>query len=166
MRDRGELCFNALIFFGSIYLFQASRSFPRFQAADKLGPAIWPQCLLGATIVLTGILLTRNAVELFKSRTEPRPSTQASQKTATLSLLLVMFLSLAYAVALEYLGFLISIVIFQVILLYILRIRSAFTLVVFPLGLTAAFYVIFVRLLDLLFPRGEGIFLYFSRLFY
>ena len=166
MKDRGEVCFNALIFFGSIYLFQASRSFPRFQVADKLGPAIWPQCLLLATIVLTAALLTRNAIELLKSRREPRRSTGASQKPASLSLLLVMFLSLAYSVALEYLGFLLSIVIFQVILLYILRIRSVFTLVVFPLGLTVTFYVIFVKLLDLLFPRGEGIFLYFSRLFY
>jgi hypothetical protein len=88
------------------------------------------------------------------------------QKPGTVSLLLVMLLSLAYSVALEYLGFLLSIIFFQVILLYILRIRSAFTLIVFPLSLTVTFYVIFVKLLDLLFPRGEGIFLYFSRLFY
>ena len=166
MKDRGEVCFNALIFLGSIYLFNASRSFPRFQLADKLGPAIWPQCLLAATIVLAGVLLIRNVIELLNSRTRARASTETSQKPATLSLLLVMLLSLAYSVALEYLGFLISIIFFQVILLYILRIRSAFTLILFPLGLTAAFYVIFVKLLDLLFPRGEGIFLYFSRLFY
>jgi putative tricarboxylic transport membrane protein len=166
MKDRGEVCFNALIFLGSIYLFQASRSFPRFQLADKRGPAIWPQCLLAATIVLTGVLLSRNVIELLKSRTRARASIEASQKPATLSLLLVMLLSLAYSVALEYLGFLLSIIFFQVILLYILKIRSAFTLIVFPLSLTVTFYVIFVKLLDLLFPRGEGIFLYFSRLFY
>jgi putative tricarboxylic transport membrane protein len=166
MKDRGEVCFNALIFLGSIYLFHASRSFPRFQTADMLGPAIWPQWLLAATIVLTGVLLIRNFIELLKSRTGVRASTEASQKPATLSLLLIMSLSLAYAVALEYLGFLLSIVFFQVILLYILRIRSAYTLIVFPLGLTATFYLIFVKLLSLPFPRGEGMFLYFSRLFY
>jgi putative tricarboxylic transport membrane protein len=166
MKDRGEVCFNALIFLGSIYLFQASRSFPRFQTADMLGPAIWPQCLLAATIVLTGVLLIRNSIELLKSRMGARTSIEAPQKPATVSLLLVMFLSLAYAVALEYLGFLLSIVLFQVILLYILRIRSAFTLIVFPLGLTATFYLIFVKLLNLPFPRGEGMFLYFSRLLY
>jgi putative tricarboxylic transport membrane protein len=166
MKDRGEVCFNALIFLGSIYLFQASRSFPKFQTADLLGPAIWPQYLLAATIVLTGVLLIRNCIELLKSRKGTRTSTETSQKPATLTLLLVMSLSLAYAVALEYIGFLLSIVIFQVILLYILKIRSAITLILFPLSLTVTFYLIFVKLLSLPFPRGEGMFLYFSRLFY
>jgi putative tricarboxylic transport membrane protein len=166
MKDRGEVCFNALIFLGSIYLFQVSKYFPRFQAADELGPAIWPQWLLAATIVLTGVLLIRNFIELLKSRKGTRTSTETSQKPATFTLLLVMSLSLAYAVAMEYIGFLLSIVLFQVVLLYILKIRSAFTLIVFPLSLTVTFYLIFVKLLSLPFPRGEGTFLYFSRLFY
>lgn len=170
MKDRGEVCFNALIFLGSIYLFQASRSFPRFQTADLLGPAVYPQWLLGATIVLTGILLIGNIVELLKSGIGARPSTDAlaegTQKPAIPTLLLVMVLSVAYTIALEYIGFLLSITMYQAVILYVLRFRGVTTLIIFPLALTATFYLIFVRLLSLPFPRGEGIFLYFSRLFY
>jgi putative tricarboxylic transport membrane protein len=165
MRDRGEVCFNAAIFLGSILLFQVSRSFPRFQSADMIGPSAYPQWLLAMTALLTGVLLIRNIRELLKQRGKVSvPSAQGG--TALNTLLWVMFISVAYAFIVEYTGFILSIIVYQVLLLYILKVRSPWTLTLYPLGQTAVFYLVFMQLLKIPFPRGEGIFLYFSRLFY
>jgi putative tricarboxylic transport membrane protein len=165
MRDKGEVCFNAVIFLGSIYLFYVAGSFPRFQTADQLGPSVWPQWLLAATTVLTGVLLIRNIQEMLKQKkpTDIQPSATAP---APRTLLWVMSISIGYAFIVEYIGFVLSIIIYQVLLLYILRVRSIRTLILFPLCQTAVFYLVFMQLLKIPFPRGEGIFLYFSRLFY
>lgn len=165
MRDRGEVCFNAAIFLGSIGLFQVSRSFPRFQSADMLGPSIYPQWLLAIIILLTGILLVRNILEL-RSQRGRKSAPIVERNTARSTLLWVMSVSVAYAFIVEYTGFILSILIYQVLLLYILRVRSVWILTLYPLGQTTLFYLVFIQLLKITFPRGEGIFLHFSRLFY
>jgi hypothetical protein len=167
MRDKGEVVFNAAIFLGSIGLFQVSKSFPRFQSADLLGPSVYPQWLLAIIVLLTGTLLIRNVREVLKKRDPEKVApAEGSGSPALGTLAWVIFISVAYAFIVEYTGFILSILIYQVLLLYILRVRSVWILTLYPFGQTTLFYLVFMQLLKITFPRGEGIFLHFSRLFY
>jgi hypothetical protein len=81
-------------------------------------------------------------------------------------LILTIGFSLLYCFSVSYSGFLLSIFIFQLILLFILKVKKVPILIFFPLIMTGVYYLIFIRVLHMPLPRGTGIFITLSRLFY
>ena len=81
-------------------------------------------------------------------------------------LLLTIILSLLYGFSVSYVGFLLSIFVFQILFLLILDIKNLKALILYPVCLTSVIYAIFIKVLYIPLPRGSGIFLTISRIFY
>jgi hypothetical protein len=164
---RGEITINGVTFVSGCLLYYVATTIPELKVADKVGPAFWPKTVLSLVILLSGFLLIKNLGVLLSKRESPiRPASSDSQKDWTIRLLLTIGLSLLYGFSVSYSGFLLSIFIFQLILLFILKVKKVPILIFFPLIMTGVYYLIFIRVLHMPLPRGTGIFITLSRLFY
>lgn len=163
MKFKGQNIFNLVLFFGSVFLFFYASKFPELKHADKLGPDFWPQLVLGVIVILSGILVFFD----FLSRRIEKPVTEFSEgKPHTKRLILAIILTLSYGFSVPWLGFLLSIFILQILFLLVLSEKKVIVIVFLPLGLTVSIYLIFIKILYIPLPRGSGVFLQFSRLFY
>ncbi len=164
---RGELIFNLLLFSISIFLFYVAGTFRKFATYAKVGPEFWPRGILFLMIVLSGIVLAKQIAGFLKSR-----KAQTSEKSITQTesdpyrLFLVIVVSFGYAFCMGILGFLISTILFQLIFLYLLKVKRLVSIVFVTLVNTAMLYLLFIRVLNMLLPAGVGIFRTFSLLFY
>lgn len=128
---------------------------------EVLGPSFFPKLLLVA-LALMALLQIVRAIAFGGERTEAEHSAVHWGDLAA-----AIGITLAYAALLGFVGFLISTVIFQLLLLGIVfRYRRPAVLVGVPLGLTALYGSIFLGLMNVPLPRGRWLFAEFSRLFY
>lgn len=166
MDHKGEIVVNGVIFATACFLFYVATTFPKFEHADKLGPAFWPEIILLLTIILSGMLIAKNVSDWLKKRkTGLHPVIEEKQgNLKRLSVAIVV--SLVYGFMVPYSGFLLSILLFQIIFLLILKVKKIWILIFYPVGLTVVIYFIFIKILYIPLPRGQGIFLTFSRFFY
>ena len=164
----GEFLITVFFLLGSIFLFVASTKFIVLGPRTQVGPAFWPQILLGGIIILTIIWLVKFILTKYKStkgnilainpeKIEPRGFIRLS---------LVITLCLAYVFVMEWGGFLLSTPIFQVLILLALGIRKLTTLIVTPVLLTGVLFGIFIKILHIPLPRGAGVFHLVSSAFY
>jgi putative tricarboxylic transport membrane protein len=164
----GELLIILFFLLGSIFLFNATTKFPALGARTQVGPAFWPQILLGWIILLACIWL----LKFFVSKYKRAPGTpgitpaDAMGKQGLTRLVLVIALCLAYVFIIDISGFLISTFIFQILILLVLGTRKMTTIIVTPSLLTAALFGIFIKILHTPLPRGTGVFYTFSRMLY
>ncbi|MEY8567159.1 tripartite tricarboxylate transporter TctB family protein [Corynebacteriaceae bacterium 7-707] len=132
---------------GAFLLVQAF-GFPEPGQPEDPGTAALPR-LIGAALVVLGIMLVFNSEN---NRFIPERGTRL--RTAC-----IVVASLAYTFALTPLGFMLSSLIFMVLGLLIMGIRSIVRLVLVPLVVTVAVYYLFTTALGVYLPSGiiEGI---------
>ncbi|MEW6674334.1 MAG: tripartite tricarboxylate transporter TctB family protein [Thermodesulfobacteriota bacterium] len=165
MQKIGELIFNSAIFVVSCALYYVATTFPDYRNSDQVGPALWPKMILLTIMILSGTLMVKNGKRMLDSiRSSERPA--SIQQGGNRMLIAAVTLSLVYVFSVSYVGFLVSIFLFQIIFLLILRVRSLKTLILYPACLTVTVYAIFIKLLYIPLPRGSGFFLAISRIFY
>jgi len=160
---RGEIIFSAVVFIVSIFLYYVAGTFKQFAPYAKLGPDFWPKGILLGIIFLSGILLVKNIV--FLMRPDVKPSSLRIEQEPY-RLLFVIAVSFAYAFGMGIFGFLLSTIVFQIMLLYLLKVRRILLIILVSLINTAMLYVLFILLLNMLLPPGVGIFRTISLLFY
>jgi hypothetical protein len=131
-----------------------------------VGPALWPKMILITILILSGLLVIKNGRRLLRLASGIETSTASSKMVGGRMLMLTISLSLLYGFGVTYIGFLLSIFIFQVLFLLILKVRNIWTLTLYPICMTSVVYAIFIKVLYIPLPRGTGIFLTISRLFY
>ena len=166
LEHKKELIVNGIILGTACFLFYVATTFPMFEHADKLGPAFWPKAILFVTVILSGLLAVKNILGWMQNRgVEIQQSIEVEQGNLK-RLLLAIAVSLVYGFIVPYTGFLLSILLFQIVFLVILKVKKVWVLVLYPLSLTVVIYLIFIKILYIPLPRGQGIFLAFSRLFY
>lgn len=161
-----EIIINAIIFCFGGYLYYLATKLPEIKIADRVGPSFWPKIILFFIIILSGFLLTKNIIIILKRKSPPKIEVLYLQKDWNIRLVLAILLSIIYAFFVSYIGFLISIFLFQLILLIILKVKKVLVLFFFPFIMTVIFYLIFIRTLHMPLPRGMGIFITLSRFFY
>jgi hypothetical protein len=128
---------------------------------EVLGPSFFPKLLLGA-LALVALLQIGRAIISGGGTAEPERSTIHWADLAA-----AVGITSAYAAVLGFAGFLISTVVFQVLLLtLVFRYRTAAIVVGVPVGLTALYGGIFLGLMNVPLPRGRWFFAEFSSLFY
>lgn len=132
---------------------------------EVLGPSFFPRLLLGALIAACAVQFTLGLVRLVK-----RPAGQTAAADTPVQwcrLALSIGVTIAYAAALQPIGFLVATPLFQVLLLIVaFRVSDWRVLVGLPPALTALFFLIFVVFMGIPLPRGRWIFAEFSRFFY
>jgi len=163
---KGEIIINGVTFAVACMLFYVATTFPQLKFADRVGPAFWPKTILFTVIVLSGSLLLKNVIVGLRRERFDQGEVPVQGEEGTKRLIVAIVLSIIYGFCVPYGGFLFSIYLFQVLFLLILKVKKVRVLVLFPLSLTATLYIIFIKVLYIPLPRGAGIFLTFSRLFY
>jgi putative tricarboxylic transport membrane protein len=161
----GEMIIKGVILIGSLVLYAASSQFGQLAPYEGVGPEFWPQLLLLGIIGLTGVGLARDAVAyLRRERSTLRVDGAAAAGRSIL--LVAMAVAFGYAFGMQWMGFLAGTVIFQVVFMYVLRVRSIASLAIVTLVNTGLLYGIFIKLLSMPLPRGVGIFRDLSLFFY
>lgn len=164
---KGELIFNTILFGVSIFLYYVAGTFKKLGSYAKSGPEFWPRIILLLLICLSGILLIRNIASLAKAaRTSKIEEASRRIVQEPYRFLLVVALSFAYAFGMGLIGFLLSTFLFQVIFLYLLKVKKISSLIFIPFINTAMLYALFIVVLNMLLPTGVGAFRTFSLLFY
>lgn len=166
MNLKGEVIISGITFLAACTLFYVATTFPELEFADRVGPAFWPKTILFVIIVLSGSLLLKSVIMGLREKGFSQWNVLVPEKEGAQRLIMAIVLSIIYGFSVPYTGFLFSILLFQVLFLLILKVKRLSVLVLFPLSLTATLYIIFIKVLYIPLPRGVGIFLTFSRLFY
>jgi len=164
---RGEAIFNTVLFGLSLFLYYVAGTFKKFAPYAKLGPDFWPKGILLGLIFLSGFLCVKSVIRLIKSeRARTGVEAYAGEKGNPYRLFFVIAVSFAYAFGMSGLGFLISTFLFQIVLLYLLKVKRPFSLLLVSLVNTAMLYVLFIVVLNMLLPTGVGVFRTISLFFY
>ncbi len=166
MRFVGDLITSGIILLTGCVLFYYASLFPHSRRGDQVGPALWPKMILSLIIILSTVLLIQQVVRLIKTKGQQKEQQTPLEKEGSRMLLLSIMLSLFYGFGVSYAGFLLSIFLFQILFLLILKVKKMHILVLYPICLTGVIYAIFIKVLYIPLPRGTGIFLTISRFFY
>lgn len=166
---KGEIVFfaAATLFFGFM-LIQATGLVGQGRAGE-IGSGLWPLLALGASAVLSVVLL---AASIRKSRraepaaAAPTPATLAESRRQRTTVALSCICFLAYMVAVPWIGFILATFLFIPAFALALGERRKAVLLVAPVLLTAIIVGVFAKFITIPFPKGAGIFAEFSRLFY
>jgi putative tricarboxylic transport membrane protein len=167
MSMRGELVFNFALFGVSIYLYYVAGTFRKVATYARIGPEFWPRAILLLIIFLSGILLIRSITSSIKSQKASAPE-NVSKGIAQepYRFLLVILVSFGYAFGMGIIGFILSTILFQMVFLYLLKVKRFLSIVLISLLNTAILYIMFIRVLNMILPAGTGLFRTFSLLFY
>lgn len=147
-----------LIMGGVWLLFSAAMLISTFGYRDvgslaAIGPAYWPRILLAGMIVLSAVLIVR-AVRGIKTA---RGADSAEQERAHPHLFWsTIGLTFLYILALPYLGFPLTTVVYLLVMLRSVGVRGTFRLPALALGLSLMLIFIFANFMSVPLPRGEG----------
>lgn len=161
---KGEMIISGVIFLGSIYLFSEARKFEGHDIYAKLGPAYWPEFLLICLMVLSFFV----AVDAFRERKKGGLEKKGDVKSdgGKLRLLLAIGFIVLYFFLIKIVGFIALTPFFLIAFMYLLGERKKAWMIGISLGMTVLIVYVFTKAMYVPLPRGTGIFLDFSHLFY
>jgi len=165
---KGEIVFFAICvaFFG--FMFYEGLDLAGQGRAGEIGSGLWPLLAIGASALFSVALLI-SSVKKFQREgtTEDRtPEAIAEKKKQRLIVTLSVVCFLVYMVAIPWVGFILSTLIYIPAFALALGERRKWVLFVSPFLLTAIIVAVFAKFITIPFPKGVGIFAEFSRLFY
>jgi putative tricarboxylic transport membrane protein len=165
---KGEVVFFGICvaFFGFM-LTQATGLMGQGRAGE-IGSGLWPLLALGASAVLSVVLLASSIQKARRAAPAEAPTAEAlaekRRQWATVALSCACFL--VYMVAVPWVGFILATFLFIPAFALALGERRKMVLLVAPVLLTAIIVGVFAKFITIPFPKGVGVFAEFSRLFY
>ncbi len=161
---KGELIISGVILLGSLFLFFEARKFGGHDVYGKLGPAYWPEFLLICLMVLSLLV----AVDAFRERKKAGSKKQEESKLdgGKLRLLIAIGLIVLYFFLMKIVGFIALTPFFLIAFMYLLGERKKAWMIGISLGMTVLIVYVFTKAMYVPLPRGTGIFLDFSHIFY
>lgn len=165
---KGELIFSLLIFAGSLFLYWVTGSFgARITlggGAAQMGPAFWPRFILGAIILLSGII----SVGMIRriAREKAWGESLMTMDRGKLRLFSAIGLIVAYLFLLKISGFIVTTPLFMIAFMVLLGEKSKGWIVGVSFAMTAIIIVLFTKAMYVPLPRGVWLFLEISHLFY
>ena len=144
---RADLLSGIGLFLFSTFYFERSFAISTGLASDRLGPTFFPRLLALLLALLSVVLIVRAAWD----RSSPTPL----HPVRTGRLFAVFALTIAWALLLPRLGFLIITPLLLGSVIWILGHRRWRTLIGVSLGMTLILYAVFVRALHVLLPMGH-----------
>ncbi len=142
-----------------------------YSASTFYGPAFFPSVVLGA-LILISLLQIAHVL-----RSHARPSAEYAcaegeedvrhDRPDIAAFAITLSAAILYVVGMQYVGFLPATVVFQAAIFgLVFGMRTLNGLVLLPGLLTTIYFIIFLRLLELPLPQGQGVFRQLSRLVY
>lgn len=165
---KDEIVFFAVCvaFFG--FMFYDGLDLTSHGRSGEIGSAFWPLIAIGASALLSVILLI-SSIKKFRREgvaEDQTPEGVAEKKRQRITVTLSVVCFLAYLVAVPWIGFILSTLIYIPAFALALGERRNWVLFVSPFPLTAIIVAVFAKFISIPFPKGVGIFAEFSRLFY
>jgi putative tricarboxylic transport membrane protein len=109
----------------------------------------------GRYLLVVGVALCTTGLAYFiRSRAEPSGSARSAEQVAKRRLALMSGAFAVYLLLMNPAGYLLSTLVFFLLILPVFGFRSRVSIAILSVGFTATFYVIFVWLLGMIFPRG------------
>ncbi len=146
-----------LIFLAAIYFYSLADRLEAFSPPGQLGPAFWPKVSL--ILLIAGCLI--KVGELFK---EERKKIVLEEKASAhpplnvVRLIIMIGLVIFVVVAMDFLGFLLANFLFLLFFVGITGVRKKVPLLLIPFLGTILLLYLFVKIVYLPLPRGQGIF--------
>ncbi|WP_077619429.1 tripartite tricarboxylate transporter TctB family protein [Bacillus sinesaloumensis] len=137
-------------------------------ASFAVGPRSWPYILLTLMLIMGayGIIKTFVKSKISKA-TETIEKEEPGRKVFNLSIpMLSLVTVIIYVVLLNFVGFIISTILFLYGISFLLGAKKQVGTIIFSIITTVVFVVLFSVLLQIPLPRGTGIFRELSYLFY
>lgn len=154
-----ELIFDLVILGVSIILFGSTYAFTGLNIKTGGGPAFWPRVLLILIIALDIVLILFSYKKFKKGELKSKKDENAIYPN---NLYITIGSLLAYIILMQYIGFLISTVLFIAFLMYILKVNRLRTILT---SLISGYVITFVfaKLLMVPLPQGVSVFRIFSQ---
>lgn len=155
-----ELTVNIALLLGSVFCFwNVGVNMPPPPVPGAMSAATWPRIILAGLI----IALMFNIRNVARANNAPGAKKEiALRDFFSREFLLSALVMVAYALSLDYLGFLLATFLFVLIFSYVIGLKKRGQLVLGAVSASIGMYVIFQVLLQVMLPRGEGIFRQFS----
>ena len=163
---KGELIFSLLILVGSLLLYWVTGTFGTgtvLQGA-QMGPAFWPRFILGAIILLTGIVSVGTIKKISKEKAWGE--SLMTMDRGKVRFFAAIGLGVAYLTLLPILGFIAITPIFMILFMLLLGEKSKVWIIGVSFAMTAVIVVMFTKAMYVPLPRGVWLFREFSLLFY
>jgi putative tricarboxylic transport membrane protein len=165
---KGEIVFFAIstAFFGFM-LIEATGLMGQGRAGE-IGSGLWPLLALGASALLSIVLLLSSIQKSRRAAPAEAPTAEAlaekRRRRVTVASSSICFL--AYMISIPYIGFILSTFLFIPAFALALGERRKTVLLIAPVVLTAVIVGVFAKFITIPFPKGVGIFAELSRLIY
>lgn len=160
-KDKGEFIIPIILIALSIYLYLNTYTF-KFSTYQKANPQMWPRGILVLLILISLILIGKM---LFSKSHEGAEEEKLKPEVRWSSMLGGVFILFLYLFLMQYLGYIISTLLFTFCAMLMLRNRSKFQLFVVPIVITTFIFIVFTYGMYIPLPKGVGIFRDFSLLF-
>jgi hypothetical protein len=161
-----DFAFAALLCASCIFLWFVADGFRGSPRYSQIDTDFWPKIVTGLAAVLTGIVAVQNGVGWLRERRGGAGDLMAFDGRRLGRMAAMGALVVAYFIAFDRVGFLISTVTFLWIAALSLPGGRLWTKIAFAPIFTVALTAMFSRVLGLPLPRGQGAFYDFSLMFY
>lgn len=159
---KGEIITSAIIFIGSLFLFWDTFKFKGHEVYAKLGPSYWPKFLLILLMALSVLV----AMDAFRQRKQEGEAKEKIQPIRRGKFLMAIGFIASYFILLNLFGFILLTPFFLIAFMYLLGERKKLWMMIISFVITFVIIYVFTKVMYVPLPRGKGIFLDFSHLFY
>ncbi|MCL4439228.1 MAG: tripartite tricarboxylate transporter TctB family protein [Firmicutes bacterium] len=163
----GDLIMSLVILVVAIALYLTTFTFPVFPQYRYVDSGFWPKIVLAVLIFLAIMLVIESVRKKRHLQVIGQGGVEKQEREGLVRMLGAGALLLVYIfIGLQYVGFVLSTLLFTVAFMVLLGNRRPLPLVLTPLLITGLSVAVFSRMLLVPLPRGVGIFYLFSFLFY
>lgn len=151
----GNIIAGIFILFLSIFFTYITFTFSHTNAYgyENFANTFWPRIILGLLIFMSLIKVFTGFTDYLKE-----PEQEKSDKPEKYYLFVILTLIIAYILVINFIGFIISTLLFLLASFYLLGMRKKLILMLVPLSITIFVTILFVGLLYIPFPKGVGFF--------
>lgn len=151
-----EIVVNIAMLLGAIFCFwNVGQDIPPPPVKGAMSADIWPRMLLAGLI----IALVFNIRAIYKANTAPGAKKEiAFKEFFSFKFIAAAIVLIVYSITIEYTGFLVTTFLFFMVFAFLIGLRKPVQLIVGSVVATVLMYVIFQLGLQVMLPRGTGIF--------
>ena len=151
----------AALFAAAVYLYRDAGSFAAAGRPGQLGPDVWPRAVLVLLMVVCGLAIVRRALFVAADNASPAASESDADSNATAQryhgcLAGGIALTIAYVLALDWLGFFVSTVLYLALFMLVGRYRRARVIAAASVIGSLAFVFVFMKIVYVSLPLGRG----------
>ena len=167
---KGEIVLGAFCVAFFSFMFYEAVKLHGVGRFGEVGSGFWPMLSLGVSVLLSLGWLIATLGKFFRAKgealEESSPEASADLRSRWKKVGLSIVCIFGYILVMPWIGFILSTFLFVPLFALALDERRKLVLIISPFLVTAITILVFAKFIAIPFPKGVGIFVEFSRLFY